>query len=207
MAGEQKDHGYRPDIGEDGWPVDPNHPANKNNDTGVWLEKRCNEMLASREKVWRSGSKTNHSSERCAAMLAVVDAIAICRLYRQPPPEWLEEAVASIVDDRLSKDQKRRRREAMIHYTRSDAVSELYERRKELLVNFNDDRGRTLERCYEAVSERFEDTEAGGSVETIRKSCQIVAKETKEGRGGQYMIFGPRLDSSSDSFAFTTKRG
>ena len=58
----------------------------------------------------------------------------------------------------------------MIHYTRWDMVTELRERRDELLKNLGDDSGMTWEKCYAAVSKMLENTEA----DTGRKS---VAQE------------------------------
>lgn len=54
-------------------------------DADLWATHRCAETLAACERACRSGLS-----------LAVADAVEICRLYHQPPPDWLAEAVASV---------------------------------------------------------------------------------------------------------------
>ena len=56
--------------------------------------------------------------------MALADALLICRMYRQLPPEWLAEAAASLITKQMTPLQKRRRREHMIHLIRWDMVKD-----------------------------------------------------------------------------------
>jgi hypothetical protein len=162
--------------------------------------KRCAGMLAACEKAWRSG-----------LLLAVADAVEICRLSRQPPPDWLAEAVAVTVTKRMTKFERRRRRQDMIHLVRWDAVTELRERRHELLNDPRhdpdkpDDRGMTWEKCYAAVSELLAGTEAAGADDTIKASYIYVQRETEAGHGDRFLLIDRRIDETSDPLTFTRK--
>ena len=54
----------------------------------AWQRRHCAERLAACEKAWRAGLPP-----------AVAHALEICRLYRQPPPEWVIEAVTKVVKE------------------------------------------------------------------------------------------------------------
>ena len=150
--------------------------------TTAFDRHRCAEKLAAYEKAWRDGLQ-----------LAVVAALETCRLYRQPPPEWVSGAVAKVVQGRMTKLERRRRRQNLIHYERYDAVVEWRERRHEL-SKLGDDQRTSWERAYTAVSELLKGTPAAGSEDTIKASYQYVQKEIKAGRGGQFMILSPLVD-------------
>ena len=51
-----------------------------------WAERRFGDHLAACETAWRAGIAQ-----------AVTDAVSWCRVYQQPPPVWLEQAVARVV--------------------------------------------------------------------------------------------------------------
>lgn len=169
-----------------------------------WAARRCAELLAACERAWRTGLQ-----------LAVADAVEICRSYRQPPPDWLADAVASIVTSQMSALDRKRRRADLVHHVRWDAVTELRERRFDLLalsravprplpsvrfadhargltptpVRFVDDvRGLTWEAVFEAVSEELRGTEARGSARVIKASYQLVQREIRAGRGARFML-------------------
>ena len=78
-----------------------------------WSARRCARLLATMERAWRAG-----------LLLAVADAVSICRSHHVPPPPWLVEASAKVAALGITKAQWRRRRENMIHFTRWDAVKE-----------------------------------------------------------------------------------
>src|SRR5262249_1064927 len=109
------------------------------------------------------------------------------------------------VAEQMSPIEKRRRREAMIHYARWDAVNELRERKDEILAR-GDNRGSSWEKRYGAVSELFEGTEAEGEPDTIKASYQWVEREIREGRSGQFMIVDPRIDPIGSPVSKKRKR-
>jgi hypothetical protein len=177
------------------------HPKARRRAAEIWYRHRCAECVAACEKAWRAGVK-----------LAVADAVDICRLYRQPPPEWLGEAVAAITKNEMSPLEWKRRHEDMKHLARWDLVTELRTRRYELLEYSKrlkmppDHRGMTWENCYATVSEELEGTEAAGSADTIKASYQLVQREIKAGRGARFSTAGWRFDPTNDPQALTTKR-
>jgi hypothetical protein len=118
-------------------------------------------MLLS-ESRWRAGDT-----------IAITEAVrALIRdLVRERGMEewwWLADAVEQLVDRRMPDDEKRARREFEGHLYRWEAVTELHERRFELLER-GDDRGMSLEKCFDAVSEMM-----GNSYDTVRKSYQLI---------------------------------
>jgi hypothetical protein len=141
-----------------------------------FARRRCAEQLAACEKAWRAG-----------LLLAVTKGLEICRLYRQPPPGWIVGAVAKVVKERMTKFERRRYRQDLIHYERFDAVRELRERRHEL-AKLGDNRGASWERAYDAVSDLLKGTRAAGSADTVKASYQYVQTEFKAGRAGRFMI-------------------
>ena len=137
------------------------------------------ERLAECKKLWDSALPNQFS--------AVPYAAELCRLYGQPPPVWLVDAAFDVVGERMTPEEKQRRRWDRIHYIRWDAVTQL---RKES--------GMTWEWCRAAVSEYLQDTEARGDVETIWASYKLVQKEFKEGRGSRFLIVDRRTDEALD---------
>jgi hypothetical protein len=149
----------KPIIGNDGWPVEPELPRDPLFTEAEEEARRA--WLATLEGRWRAGDTT-----------AIARAVREL-LVHQPPPlpeEWwcLVEAVEQLVDQRMPDDEKRVRREFDNHRHRWEAVDELYRRRFELLGH-GDDRGRSLEKCYEAVSEKI-----GENYETVKSSHQLI---------------------------------
>jgi hypothetical protein len=129
--------------------------------------------------------------------LAIIDALVLCESCRRPPPAWLVEAVAQLVDTSTTPLERKRRRELMIHFARWDAVRELCDRRDEF-EECGDDRARTWENRYAAVSELFEGTLAAGVPDTIKASYQFVQTEVEEGRGWQFYLADPSVDPTSN---------
>jgi hypothetical protein len=130
--------------------------------------------------------------------LAVVDALALCASHRRPPPLWLVEEVAQLVEASTTPIDKKRRRHDMVHLARWDAVKELCDRRDEFEER-GDDRARTWDNRYVAVSELFEGTPAAGEPDTIKASYQFVEREVREKRGWRFYIAeSPDIDPASD---------
>ena len=149
---------------------------------------RINQLLALREKAWRELHEPR----------AVVDAILICKVLRQPIPDWVTDAALEIGEGQKSGNTSRRRQELTVHFVRWAAVTELRARRKELLL-CGDDRGSSWERCYAAVSEAQENTLAAGSDATVKASYQYIQREIKEGRGEQFLNWSAALWAAEES--------
>lgn len=146
-----------------------------------WRAHRCAEMLAHCEKAYNSGM-----------MLAAAEAVEICRIYRQPPQDWMVDAVADAISKRMTKIEKKRRRQDMIHYMRWSEVQDLRKRRHDLLRNGNDG-GMTWDKCYATVSEWLENTEAAGSEDTIKASYELVQRDQKAGATGRFLMLSSRI--------------
>jgi hypothetical protein len=162
----------RNDMGYDehGNPTDPNHPGN-GRDPDPALEKAAalNRRLETCKRAWRAG---NH--------LALLDALDDCRSFGVPPPAWLVRALIPIVKDRAS-----RRRQDAVHYIRWDAVTELRERRKELIALGYVP---TWEEAYENASAKLRGTIAEGGADAIKASYQRVQKQLKTPKGARYFV-------------------
>jgi hypothetical protein len=147
-------------------------------------KRRCAELVAGCEKAWRT----------TRLPLAVADAVEICRMYRQPPPEWLVEAVVSIAVKGMSPFERRRRYQDMQHYLRWETVKDIRGRADEMLARFGDDGGTSWERCYVTASELLANTEASGGEATMKASYEYVQTEIKEGRGSRFLIVGHDIE-------------
>jgi hypothetical protein len=93
----------------------------------------------------------------------------------------LEDAFAALVVQHTPDAEKRDRRAFNNHRKRWEAVRELRERQQQILEQFNDDRGKTWETRWKAVSEILDGTEAAGSPETVRASYKLI-----ETAGGEH---------------------
>ena len=151
---------------------------------------RVNRLLALREKAWLE----LHEPQ------AVVDAILICKVLRQPTPDWVTDAALAISEEQKSGNTSRRRRkELTVHFVRWAAVTELRARRKELLL-CGDDRGSSWERCYAGVSDAQATTPAAGSDATVKASYQHIQRQIREGRGEQFLNWSAALWAAGVSF-------
>ena len=154
-------------------------------DPDQWRARRCAEMLALCQKAYRSG-----------VLLAAAEAVEVCRMWRQPPPDWLVDAVAVAISKRMTKIEKKRRRQDMIHYTRWSEVQDLRERRHDFL-RYGDDSGMTWEKCYAAISKRLENTDAAGSEDTIKASYELVQRDQRAGGTGRFLMLSYRIERQS----------
>jgi hypothetical protein len=160
---------YRYD--KNGYPLDLDHPWTR---PAEEQEREHQRAFAHRldqfERNWRAGD-----------LVAPAEAARLCRLYQQPIPRWLENAFATLVVQHMPNDEKRDRRAFNNHRRRWETVRELGERQQQLLEQFNDDRGKTWEMRWKAVSEILDGTEAAGSPETVRASYKLI-----EAAGGEH---------------------
>ena len=69
------------------------------------------------QDAWRAGST-----------LAVADAVSWCRIFRMPPPKWLDKAVQAAIVDRRTAAEEQRHYIAKLHYLRWDTVTEMRKR-------------------------------------------------------------------------------
>jgi hypothetical protein len=142
-----------------GYPLDPDHPWN-------WpageQEREHQRDFARRldwlERHWRAGDSP-----------AVAEAARLCRLFRQPPPPWLVDAIAGLVDQHMPDAERRDRAALAIHMARWEAVRELRERRHQQLEQFNDDRGRLWEKIWRHVADVL-----GCGEEAVRRSYRLI---------------------------------
>lgn len=154
------------------------------------------ELLKRWNAAWErvAGSWHYQLEPKCRAGdgLAIAEAVRSCRLYKQPPPDWLVDAVAKLADRSMSDQERRLRHAFAIHRERWEAVIELQERRHELVARKRelrkldpyadiDDPGETLEKSFAAVSERLANHDAAGSAETICASYYLI-----EAAGGEH---------------------
>jgi hypothetical protein len=118
-----------------GGDADEDEGARQDEAIKAWRRDLCEQHLEHCERAWRAG-----------VLMAISEAVATCRMYCEPPPEWLAEAVAGLVHRRQTAAEKRRHWENYIHYARWDAVKELRERADELRDWFRESKLRERER-------------------------------------------------------------
>src|SRR5689334_1046243 len=114
-AGDSMRHARNMDwaYNHDGSPADPDHPWNKQQDINEWRCLRFADHMAACQRAWEAGSA-----------YALKDALALCGIFRQVPPEWLINAAGVSVIEGMTPAQKRRHKEQMIDYTRWSAMTE-----------------------------------------------------------------------------------
>jgi hypothetical protein len=122
-------------------------------------------------------------------LTAFAQAVRLCWLYQEHPPRWVMEASEVLVERAMAEDEKRARREFIIHRTRWETLAELRERRHELAAS-GDERGTSWERAREAVSEYLQNDEAAGSAATIKDSYELI-----QDAGGEQATFKSFLEA------------
>src|SRR5262249_28931580 len=103
-------------------PIDDDHlgiPGDANGDPiflilPVVMRKRYETKLAQCEAAWREGEP-----------LAVAEAVVIAKIYRQPIPAWLADAVVELAVRYRTPAQAKRHREAQKDYERYSLVRDL----------------------------------------------------------------------------------
>jgi hypothetical protein len=169
-------------------------------DAEGWRRERFEHQMTRCRNAWQAG-----------VSLAVKEAVTCCRIYQRPPPEWLDLAVATVIDQRRSKEEAQQHYNDMLHYVRWDAVRELQARAAELcelaLRRHRDERSEldlalirgwrpaavegeqiTLDACFEAVSILLRGTAARGVKETVERSYSIVEHAIEAGQGAKYFL-------------------
>jgi hypothetical protein len=170
-----------PPIDADDDPSEPDEPLDPF--YTEWQERRHRAEMAALEGNWRDGDIT-------AIPLAMRELI---RRLDTPESdwEWVLEAVKELVDRRMPGGEREARREFDVHVRRWELVTELYQRRFELLAH-GDSRGMWLQHCYEAVAEQLqkENDPAAGSDEAVKKSYRLI-----ESIGGERATFKSYLQA------------
>jgi hypothetical protein len=142
-----------------GYPLDPYHAWNW---PAAAQEQQHERAFARRldllEQDWRRGD-----------LLAAAEATSLCQLYRQPPPPWLVDAIAALIDQHMTDAEKRHRRAFDEHRNRWEAVRELRARRYPLREQFEDERGMRWEKIYRHVAEVL-----GCGEEAVRHSYRLI---------------------------------
>jgi len=119
---------------------------------------------------------------------AIAEAADVCRLYDQPPPEWLCQAIGDLVQQRRTPAEAKRSLEDEVHYARWDMVRECRERGLEQKKSGDDSVG-TWERAYEKAADLLAKTAAAGTPERMAKSYMKVERDFREGHAvGRYWI-------------------
>lgn len=109
--------------------------------------------------------------------LFVVEAHTLARLYRQPSPQWLDEAIWVVATNRRTPEQTKRAAERAVHSMRYQAVRDAYKRG---------------EVSWEQAKERAAEILAGvpdvaGEPETMWDSYKLVKRDLREGCGDLYI--------------------
>ena len=138
------------------------------------------EIDREREKEFERGMKAARLRWLDGDHTAYVYAVRLCGRHRRHPPDWLIEASEALVERAMAEEEKRARREWVIHRARWEALVELRDRRHELKQH-GDDRGMTWDDAREAVSEILQETEAAGSAATIKESYELIQDAGGEG--------------------------
>jgi len=143
-------------------------PDDLEEDPEQWRARRFMEHMVSCERAFRAG-----------VIAAATDAVMWCKVYAEPPPEWLVEAVASLTD-RQTPAEAKRHLDNLTHYARYDAVTE-HQGRDDLKPPGA--KRVSLEHSFDAVAQLL-----GTDRAAVKKSYLKVAHDFSEGRGGQYFI-------------------
>jgi len=138
------------------------------------------EIDREREKEFERGMKAARLRWLDGDHTAYVYAVRLCGRHRRHPPDWLIEASEALVERAMAEEEKRARREWVIHRARWEALVELRDRRHELKQH-GGDRGMTWDDAREAVSEILQETEAAGSAATIKESYELIQDAGGEG--------------------------
>jgi hypothetical protein len=153
-------------IGPDGWPVDSEAERRRQ-------QRDLGGIMLLAYSRWRAGD-TTAIAEAVRALIQDVGDARGAEVAEQW--WWLVDAVAQLVDQRMPDDEKRFRREFAEHWSRWEAVTELHQRRNELLAH-GDDRGKSLEKCYVAVAET-----TGDGYKAVKESYRLI-----ERAGGEHV--------------------
>jgi hypothetical protein len=149
-------------------------------------------MTATTEGAARMASTIFTDAEACALMVefmekawrqsrdpfALVEAINMCRTWRQPLPKWLAEAATKTIIKRMSPNDVRRHRERLRHYVRWNLVTELRAK------------GMTLDDACAAAAQRLKKIIPGkaGREDAVKASYRKVQKAGDEGHTEQFLI-------------------
>lgn len=174
------DWGYSTEIGEDGWPVDPRHPANE--PAEEWRQRVIAERMRRYQRGWFGGYP-----------IALADALRFCQRINLPPPAWLVHGVAQLALGKVKKGPGRRSH-------KDDRIDSMRWSTVEYLRAWEDRPGPrpTWVEVFEMASDELADTEARGEADTIKKSYQRVLRRSRDGTRVYYTPdlphWGKKLD-------------
>ena len=152
------------EIGDDGWPTSPDHPANRDEGRTITRQQHLEQLhareVARLERVFLAGDKSS-----------LAEVVLLCGKCERPLPHWAVVAIIEALKGSRFKGEK--------HYTRWDAVRELRERKEELAsLGYK----ATWEAAYENAAEMLKGTAAQGEPEAIKKSYEMINRLMKAGR-------------------------
>jgi hypothetical protein len=169
-------------------------------DAERWRQKQFQRQMERCRSAWGTG-----------VSLAVAEAVAWCRIYGYPPPEWLDIAVLIAIGRPQSKEDAKRYHDDLIDFTRWSAVKELREQAVELCEHALRRRPgeRTemellliggwrpsaaageqisLDVCFDAVSKALKGTAAQGGSSAVKQSYYRVEHAIEAGEGAKYFL-------------------
>jgi hypothetical protein len=104
----------------------------------------------------------------------VIEALTSAYLYRQPPTEWLLQAVIGLGTECRTKTFVDHARHSAAHLLRYETICTA---RRE---------GLSWEKAYTHTAELLKETKASGKPETMKDSYRVVRADLKAGRAGKY---------------------
>jgi hypothetical protein len=132
--------------------------------------------MAQCEAAWREGEP-----------LAVAEAATLSRLYRQPIPAWLEQAIVELAMAGRSKRQAKRHVESRIHLERYEAVREF---KIGALVSEGNMTlqlpAKSWDEAYECAAAMMAGTPMAGDIETMKASYCRVRRDLNAKHFGKY---------------------
>lgn len=163
------------EIGPDGWPVDPRHPANSGPSSmpqslDAWVLREIGKC----ERAWLAGS-----------YIALIDVVMVCAEYERPLPRWANKAVFDALGAQFTgtgKGHKGRTANAKAAYLENEKHMARFYTVREL----REYEGVKWTAVFIEAAERLKGTPAYGAPDTIRDSYRLVSRDAKEGKGMKY---------------------
>jgi hypothetical protein len=169
-------------VDEDGWPVSPHHPANK--------DKRNIEEI--REDWIKRQEASFEAKFKDGAENALIDIILLCERYGRCLPRWAVQPIVTSLTNGGLVSKKRGRvgnasaaaRQNAIHYQRWATVKELRDRRQEFAESLGFET--TWEAAFNNAHDSLKGTFAQGSPDAVKKSYQLVERLGRQGKGARF---------------------
>lgn len=164
------------EIGVDGFPVDPEHPANT-----TTIEKAFAQRAARRHQANLKRIKAAAEGNRWDA---VAVGVRYCRESHEVPPQWLVSAVERLAQHATNPPPKRGRGRP-----RKPANAAIHLKRWELVDHLIHQHGRTELAAFSEASELSEGEPEAGAPDTFKDSYNIVRTWIRDGLYGRYAPF------------------